>query len=251
MAHTQTYVGAGREIAFGGDERWQAALRSWDRRLEWDEATHALERFEAIARADSDPNAWAWCARASFFLGDYARGERESRRLHERGAKLGRRALALEAEHVSACFWTGCCLARYVDAVGVLRGTSHVPELVRLMLRVDARDPDYFQRGLARFLGQALIRQPVLFRRVVGPALPDLSPERVLRDLRRSVDEDPPFALTFQTLGQVAHAFGRDRHTVEEMLQRLEKLDPDAVPALAPENHLDGPRARKTLQALL
>ena len=242
---------ADREITVGSDERWREALEAWDGRLEMDRARRAAAVFGRIAARDRDPHAWAWCARAHYYLGDYAHSPKESRRLFERGASLGRKALSRDARHVPAAFWTSCCLGSYAEKAGMLRGALIMPEVARYLMRVHQTDPEYYHHGLARYLGQAFMRQPVVVERFVGPAFPDLKPERILEDLRHSVEKDPPFALTLQTLGQVAHCFRKDRRTVREMLERLDRLDPDECPNLAPENQRDLSRARERLEALV
>jgi hypothetical protein len=238
-----------RELGVGTGGAWVAALAAWDARLDLAQARRAAEAFEAIAEREGGADAWAWCARACFYLADYGPAAEQSALL-ERGGSRGRKGATADERHVGAAFWTACCLAAHAETVNVLRRALAVPDIVRFLLRVQDLQPRYFHRGLARFLGQAILRQPLLVEKALALARPDFSLDVVLGDLRASVDEDPPFALTLGTLGELAWQTRKDRKTLDEMRARLDRFDPDAVPNLAPENHQDVPRFQRRLAAL-
>ena len=245
-------VAAGdREIPVRGGRAWGAALRAWDGRLEEGAAREAAELFREITEREESADAWAWCARSRFFLGDYAESSREKKRWFEEGHRLGREGVAREERHVGACFWTAACVAKYVEATSLLRAPVHAPEIVRLLKRVAEEDIMYAHGGLARFIGLLHARQPGMTERLIKLAMPGVWPDIVLEGLRYFVEQGPPFVLNLQVLGEVAFHANRDRATVREMLRRLDHLDLDANPTVAPENHLDLPRARQRLKALL
>jgi hypothetical protein len=240
-----------REIAAGMGDAWEEALRAWDGRLDRAEARKAAKRFEALAKREAEnPDAWAWCARSSYFLGDY---EPDNARRHdhfERGMKLGQRGIELEGRHPASLFWTSVCEASYVERIGMLRRATYVPEILGYMKRLWDDEPTYYCRGAARLLGQALVRQPGLVRRFLPVVLPGIGPDTVIRELRETLAESPPIVLAHQTLAQVLHAVEGDRAAVREQIEAIEALDPDANPLFATENHLDRPRALELLRKL-
>jgi hypothetical protein len=242
---------ADREIPVRGGRAWSAALRAWDQRLEEGAAREAAELFRDLAEREESADAWAWCARSRFFLGDYAESSREKKRWFEEGLRLGREGVAREERHLGACFWTAACVAKYVEATSLLRAPVHAPEIVRLLKRVAEEDMMYAHGGPARFVGLLHARKPAMTERLIKLAMPGVWPDVVLEILRHFVEQGPPFVLNVQVLGEVAFHVNRDRATVREMLRRLDVLDLDAYPATAPENHLDLPRARQRLKALL
>ena len=240
-----------REIAPGKGKSWRQALAAWDNRLAMPSALQAVDLFKQIAAQEKTADSHAWCARAHFFVGDYQDTSKERARWHEAGYRLGRDGIGFDAKHVGACFWTAACLGSYIETLSMLRAALYVPETVRYLKHVYAADMEYYHGGLARYLGQSLVRQPVLTEKFLGLAMPDVTPDVLLDGLRRAVNEAPPFVLNLQTLGEVAFRVHTDRKTVREMLDRMAHLDLDAEPNLAPENHLDLPRATRRLTALL
>jgi len=240
-----------REIPVGGGDRFREAIEAWDARLDDAEALRAATLLEALARdARADADAWAWCARAYYYLADYHPSERGRRRLFETGAKHGKKALALAPEHVGALFWSACCLGSAAEALGPLRRASHAPEVAGYLKKILELEPGYYYLGLARFVGQALIRQPGIVTKLISVAMPSIGPASVQQMLRTSIAQHPPLVLNYQTLGQLAWIERRDRATVREMREAVEKLDLDAEPLLAPENHRDRPRALRILDEL-
>lgn len=240
-----------REIKTGSGTAWEEALHVWDARLDAAEANKAAKRFEALAKRESkSPDAWAWCARAAYFLGDYEPDSGRRREHFERGMKLGQRGIELDAEHSAALFWTSVCEASYVELIGLLRRATYVPEVLGYMKRLWEHEPTYYRRGPARLLGQALVRQPGLVKRFLPLAMPGIGADTVIRELRQTLAEGPPIVLAHQTLAQVLHATQGDRKAVREQIRAIEALDPDANALFAPENHLDRPRALELLRKL-
>jgi hypothetical protein len=238
-----------REIPIAHDLAWEEALRLWDARLDPGEGEDAAFAFEDVAHSAVDnPDAWAWCARAWYFVGDYAR-ERQGE-VFERGAQMGRRALKLEPTHPGALFWTAACVGGFVETVGALRRATYAPEILRCLASLRSAEPDYYFGALYRFLGQALVRQPGLARQLLGRAFPELGAPSVMRQLRQSIKVDPPFVLTHQTLGELSFADSGDRHVAGEMLECIEAMDLDSSEQLTPENHLDLERATLKLRVI-
>jgi hypothetical protein len=236
-----------RELDIGAGAPWQRALECWDARLEPEAGRRAARAFEDLAASDADDaDAFAWCARAWYYVADYTEGSRERIRWFERGARRGRRAVEL-ADSTGALFWTAACIGGHADLQGTLRRAALVPELLKMLVRIRDREPDYYYAALYRYLGQALVRQPGLAQRLIGTAFPDFAADVLIRRLRESIERDPPFVLTHQTLGQLAYSAHRDRATAAEMLEQIAAIDLDATPNLAPENHRDAPRAIELL----
>ena len=214
-------------------------------------ARRAARAFEDLAAADSDDAAaFAWCARAWYYVADYADDSRERIRLFERGAKRGRRAVELSDEP-GALFWTAACNGGHADLQGTLKRAALAPELLKLLARLRDLDPDYYHGALYRYLGQALVRQPGLAQRLIGVAFPEFAAEALMDRLRESIENDPPFVLTYQTLGQLAFAADGDRDTAAEMLACIDELDLQADANLAAENHHDAERAQDLLGAIV
>jgi hypothetical protein len=240
-----------REIAVGSGKAWAEALESWDHRLDTGQAERAAERFEAIARAEKrNSSAFAWCARAHFYLGDYEIDEDRRRARFEQGMKLGQRGIALDKGNTEALFWTSVCEATYAELVNMLRRLTYVPEVLGYMKRVWSQDSGYYHRGAARLLGQAIVRQPGIVGRFLPLAMPEISHDVLIRELRATVAEDPPIVLAHQTLAQVLHQLRGDRKAVREQIRAIEAIDPDAHPLFAPENHRDQPRALQLLKSI-
>jgi tetratricopeptide (TPR) repeat protein len=233
-----------RELPIGTCEPWQAALELWDARLEPEGDRRAARAFEDLATQDA--TAFAWCARAWYYVADYAGSSRERIRLFERGARRGRRAVELN-DSPGSLFWTAACIGGHADLQGTLKRAAQVPEILKYLRRLRDSEPDYYHGAVYRYLGQALVRQPGLAQRLIGAALPEFGPDVVMRRLQESIERDPPFVLTHQTLGQLAFAANGDRATAAEMFDRIDAMDLDATPNLAPENHRDAPRARELL----
>ena len=239
-----------REIPIGEGPAWEDALETWDRRIDDSAAREAAQKFEDIARnSGGDPNAHAWAARACYFAGDYA-DDRAAAKFFERGTDLGRKGVELDGNNIPSLFWTSCCLGSSAEHMSFLRRATVGPELVRTMGAVWEKEPTYFNRGVARFLGQAMVRQGGLVTKVLGAAMPDMGADQVLSELQTSIENDPPYVLTHQTLAELAWQEKRDRDTVARMRQAIEDLDLDADAHLAPDNHRDLPRARAALAKL-
>jgi len=239
-----------REIPIETDSGWREALEAWDARIEPIEGKEAAFAFEDIAHSEGEnPDAWAWCARAWYFVGDYA-AKRQRGEFFERGALGGRRALELAPRHSGALFWTAACAGGFVETIGTLRRAGRAPEILRHLASLRAVDPDYYYGALYRFMGQALVRQPGLARQLLGRAFPELGAPNVMLELRKSIERDPPFVLTHQTLAELAFASDGNRRVAAEMLEGIDALDLDANEELAPENHLDRERAIDKLKAI-
>ena len=223
-----------RELPTQDGESWQRALECWDGRVDLDAARRSARAFEDLAAGDSD----------------YADDSRERIRLFERGARRGRRAVELSNDS-GALFWTAACMGGHADLQGTLKRAALAPELLKYLARLRDLDPDYYHGALYRYLGQALVRQPGLAQRLIGFAFPEFAAEALMKKLRESIDRDPPFVLTHQTLGQLAFAADGDRETAAEMLKCIDELDLDADENLAPENQHDSSRARGLLSEIV
>lgn len=222
-------------------------MAAWDARLEDAAAQAAAQQFEDLAVAvGNDASAYAWAARANYFVGDYIDGSGAAE-YFDRGTELGRKALEIDGGYIPALFWTSCCLGSSAEHRSFLRRATVGPELVRSMGAVWEREPTYFHRGAARFLGQAMVRQGGLVTKVLGAAMPDIGPDRVLEELQTSLDSDPPYVLTHQTFAELAWQERRDRDAVARMRQAIEEMDLDGDAFLAPDNHKDQVRARRVL----
>ncbi len=240
-----------RELPTQDGESWQRALECWDGRVDLDAARRSARAFEDLAAGDSDDaEAFAWCARAWYYVADYADDSRERIRLFERGARRGRRAVELSNDS-GALFWSAACMGGHADLQGTLKRAALAPELLKYLARLRDLDPDYYHGALYRYLGQALVRQPGLAQRLIGVAFPEFAAEALMNKLRESIDRDPPFVLTHQTLGQLAFAADGDRETAAEMLKCIDELDLDADENLAPENQHDSSRARELLSEIV
>lgn len=239
-----------REIPIADGADWDEALRLWDARVDLDSGEDAAFAFEDIAHSQGEaPDPWAWCARSWYFVGDYTH-EKNKGGFFERGAQAGRRALALEPAHPGALFWTAACAGGFAETVGTLRRAAQAPEILRCLTSLRSVEPNYYFGALYRFLGQALVRQPGLARQLLGRALPELAPPKVMLQLQQSIKEDPPFVLTYQTLGELSFADTGDRTVAGEMIDSIEAMDLDVSEQLAPENHLDFERAIEKLRVI-
>jgi hypothetical protein len=226
-------------------------MDAWDTRRDLRQAERAAGLFKALAKTEDSSAAWAWCARSHFFVGDYQETTKQGARWHEEGWRLARTAAAREDFPIGGSFWTGVCLAAYIDTLSALRAPLYIPEIVTLHKRVYDEDMEYHYGALARFLGQALVRNPGLTKKFLALAMPGIGAQIVIDGLRRAVEEAPPVVLNFQTLGEVCFHVHKDRDTAGEMLRRLEKADLDEDPNVAPDNHLDLPRATQKLTAVV
>jgi len=239
-----------RELPVPAGREWKRALETWDARADLARARAALTRFQDLSRSDTTGAADAWCARASFFIGDYSADTTEHRALFEAGWRHGRRAVDRNPDSAGSCFWTAACHAKYLDTGSMLRVPVHAPEIIRNLRRVFDLDKEYHYGALARFLGVAYLRQPTLTDRFLALAMPGVWPDTILEGLRRAVDEAPPFVMNCVILAEVAFHTRGDRATAREMLDRLATADIAADPNLHPENQLDLPRARRRLGAI-
>lgn len=239
-----------RELPVGSGKHWAQALEAWDARRDLATAREAAELFQRLAETEDSAAARAWCARSYFFVGDYQPTPQETAHWHETGWRLARTAADRKDFPTGGAFWTGVCLASYVDTLSLLRAPLHIPEIVKLHKRVFDEDMEYHYGGLARFLGQALVRNPGLTKKFLALAMPGVGADVVIAGLWKAIELGPPMVYNFQTLGEVCFHVNKDRDTARDMLKRLEKIDLDADPNLAPENHLDLPRARQKLAAV-
>lgn len=239
-----------REIPVGTGADWDRALAAWDNRRSIPAGRDAAGRFARIAENEDTPDAWAWCARACFFVGDYQKDINERSRWHEKGWRSGRSGVSLDSNNVGANFWTAACLASYIETLSLLRAPLYVPEGVQCLKRVADLDLEYYFAALARFLGQCLVRRPTLTSTFLQLAVPHVTPDVILTRLRHAVDEEVAFVSNVQTLAELDYAINGETRTAEEMLERLDELDLDAVPILTPENHLDLPRAKAALRKI-
>jgi hypothetical protein len=239
-----------RELPVGDDTNWREALELWDDRLKDASAKRAAQLFTKIARnSKDDAAAWGWVARANYYLGDYA-SSRDAAKFFQKGTELGRNGIEIDGDQIGTLFWTSCCLGAYAETLNFVRRATMGPELLRHLGKVWEKQPTYYHRGVARFLGQAFVRQSGLVTKVLSVAMPDVGPELVLKELRAGAKSDPPFVLTYQTLAQLAWHEERDGKTVQEMREAIDSIDLDENPYLAPENHRDQARALEIVKKL-
>lgn len=241
-----------RELPVGSGSEWDEALEAFDERADLDSAECAVDVFEEIAaREGRESHAYAWVARTAYYAGDYQLRARDQRDFFERGWKAGRRAIERGGAQIGARFWTAVTLAAHADLVNIVKRASFVPEILGHVKIVWESEPQYFRRGPARLLGQAIVRQPALVSKLLPLAIPGVGADTAIDELRLAIAEGPPVVFTYQTLGQLTHAVVGDTETPREMLEALTDLDLDAAEELRPENHRDLPRAREILAALL
>jgi hypothetical protein len=240
-----------RELPVGSGSEWDEALEAFDDREDLDDAECSVDLFEEIAaREGASSHAFAWVARTAYYAGDYQLRARDQLRFFERGWKAGRRAIERDEAHIGARFWTAVTLAAHADLVNIVKRATFVPEILSHIKVVWDREPEYFRRGAARLLGQAIVRQPTLVSKLLPLAIPGVGADTAIDQLQIAIAEGPPVVFSYQTLGQLTHAVTGDTRTPRAMLDALDDIDLDAAADLRPENHRDLPRAREILGAM-
>lgn len=242
-------IPAGRELPVPeGVPAYQEALSHWDKRGNLDETRRAMEIWERITQ--DDPRAfaaYAWLARAHYWLGENEETKEEREKLHHRGYEFGKKAVALRPRHSGANFWTGANLARYAKDGSFLRQARLAPAIFHYVKISIQEEPIYFYLGSSRYIGYCMAYAGSLTRKFL-PIL-GFDPERVVPLLKLAAVFVPSYLETNQALAECTISLG-DPVQARQSLEFVLGQDPKALPEREAENVLYQNKARKLIQTM-
>ncbi len=239
----------GRELPVpAGVPAYQEALAHWDKRGNLDEARKAIEIWERITQQDPQAfAAFAWLARAHYWLGETGQTWPEKEKIYHRGYEFGVKALALKPRHAGANFWAGANLARYAKDGGFIRQALLAPEIFHDIKISIQEEPAYFYFGSSRYIGYCLAYAGSLTRKFL-PIL-GFDPERVVPLLKLAAVFAPGYLETSQAIAECAISVD-DQVQARQSLEFVLGQDPKALPVAEPENIFYQNKARKLIKTM-
>jgi tetratricopeptide (TPR) repeat protein len=242
-------IPTGRELPVPeGVPAYQEALSHWDKRGNLDETRRAMEIWERITQDDPQAfAAYAWLARAHYWLGENEETKEEREKLYHRGYEFGEKAVALRPRHSGANFWTGANLARYAKDGSFLRQARLAPEIFHYVKISIQEEPIYFYLGSSRYIGYCMAYAGSLTRKFL-PIL-GFNPERVVPLLKLAAVFAPSYLETNQALAECTISLD-DPVQARQSLEFVLGQDPKALPAREAENVLYQNKARKLIQTM-
>jgi len=242
-------IPAGRELPVPeGVPAYREALAHWDKRGNLDEARRAIDIWERITQGDPQAfEAYAWLARAYYWLGENGETREEREKLYHRGYEFGVKAVALKPRHAGANFWTGASLARYAKEGSFLRQARLAPEIFHYVKISIQEEPVYFYLGSSRYIGYCLAYAGSLTRRFL-PIL-GFDPERVVPLLKLSAVFMPGYLETNQALAECAISLD-DPVQARQSLEFVLGQDPKSLPPAEAENIFYQNKARKLIKTM-
>jgi len=235
----------------GNPEARQWLDRAWaalDREMtlkEIDEAIACLER--ALALDPENPEILAELADEY-----YQRGEQMPRgtedEVRARAAWFGKGLKAAEAsmkirETAAAHYWSAVNLAAASEHQSVLKRASIFPRLNRHMNWIETHDRHYKYGGIARFWSKVVTRVPQVLVKMVGE-----DPRRVFAALEEAIQAEPRFLDNYLYQAEFFYHMGKKEEAVE-VLDRLLRMDPEALPEERAYNRYAQKKARENRRA--
>ncbi len=177
---------------------------------------------EAVRKNAQDYETWWRISRFACYLARHASGAERSRDLEE-GIEAGKKAVALQPNHVEGHFWLGANYGLSAEAGGMLTGLRLVDAIRKEMETVERLDPSYEQAAGLRTLARVYYR---------APFFKGGDKRRSVELLEECLRRFPENSLTMLYLADSYQAVGR-RADARRILERMLQLCPD--PLYGPE----------------
>jgi tetratricopeptide (TPR) repeat protein len=242
----------------------QEARAAWEERDDPARLQQAIEKWEQALQIDpTKHDTWADLARAQYLLADchysfeddqkeqmmqfYEKAMQsaeqglmqlspEFRKRMKAGARIEEAVTVLEKEAVPALYWRSSALGKWAAAKSFATLLSYKDEVRAVMTHVIELNRTFFFGGPDRYFG-------AFFGRAPSFAGGDL--DRSKQHFEASLQLEPNYLGTRVLYAQDYGIKAQDRATFDQQLDYVLSADPNAVPAVAPENRCEQRKAKK------
>lgn len=191
----------------------------------------ASERW--VAQEPNNVDALLRLARASYFMVylHESGGTLEKRlQIMLKGTDAARKVTRLQPSNMAGEFWASTNLAVYGKLKGPLESVASLSEIKSRMETVEAKEPNLFYGGVWRFWGRLIDQVPSALRMLNGYDLDD-----ALEFHRKAIKVEPRYVQSHLFYAECLIQAGK-REEARAVLEKALKLDPQAMPDVAPEN---------------
>ena len=215
---------------------YEQAMALVEESLERQNLERAVDLFEKAAVIDpSSEEIWIQISVGTWLLGEDlpkgSRGEREERKkLFEKGATAGERAMALNKRSVGGLYWHTVNRAALGEMRGVMSSLSLAGTIFSNMSRVDRRDPYYFYGATRRLVSEVFVRVPAWLSERFG-----FKTEYIEEDLLMNIEKWPNYFANYTYLARV-YVWAEKMPKALEMLDFVLKTPADIMPEKRAEN---------------
>ncbi len=237
-------------LAGSANEMFNRALEFWAYRDETRSLNKAISLFEAVLvmRPDFEleRKTRLLLSRAYYWRGNSLdeRDKDARKEAYSKGMDVLKPLLEKDPQDHEANFWYVVNLCSLGREVGVVKSAMHLPEILRRMKIVEAKDRWYFYGGPNRLYARMIQKSPGFIRKAKGYDLRDA--ERILKE---NVERYPFLFMNRLFLAELYIDEGRIEDACRE-LEIIVSSPPGDDPAYAPNNRRDLRKARKLLSRL-
>lgn len=234
----------------------------WPERGDKDKLAVALEKYEKAYEANPrDRAVAARLVRGWYFMGDALRTDPDQKNAaFDKAISWGKRCLAINeeftarlnkgtekeedvvdslgAEDVPCMYWTASSLGKWAKLNGILTSLKHLGTVKAYMGRIGELDPTFYYHGPDRYWG-------AYYSLIPGFSGRDLDKSKAHFDV--SIAAAPGYLGTQVLLADAWAVNSQDRATYKAVLEKVLTADPEAIPAIAPENRAEQAKAKRLL----
>ncbi len=261
-------AGGSYEVAASaGDTNAAASIKAeadalWAERGDKAKLQAALAKYEqAYASDPTDRDIVVKLTRGWYFLGDAHQSDKQAK-LDDWNTAIGwgKKCMALNsdftamlekgdedeasavsvttADDIPCMYWMATALGKWAKLNGIAKSLKHLPTVKAFIGKVSADAPDYYYAAGDRYWG-------AYYAVVPSFAGQDLDKSRA--HFEKSIAASPGYLATKVLMAENLAVKKQDKALYEKLLNEVIAADPNAIPAIAPENIIEQAKAKDLL----
>lgn len=243
------------------EKEMQVAKSYWDKRDDKEQLLKALSSFENIANANNSYDAMTFLSRGYYLLADgHLENMDEKKKNWEIGITWGEKAMATNPEfkkrvidngekiedvlkyldkgQIEAIYWTAVNLGKWGKNSGIATVLKYKTQIKNMINRVGELDKNFFYGAYDRYWGAYY---------AVAPGFAGGDMERSLQSFNSAIKTEKNYLGNYVLLADYWARKKGDKDMFVNNLNKVLKMNPNSVKAIAPENKIEQRKAKKLL----
>ena len=243
------------------EKEMQVAKSYWDKRDDKEQLLKALSSFENIANANNSYDAMTFLSRGYYLLADgHLENMDEKKKNWEIGITWGEKAMATNPEfkkrvidngekiedvlkyldkgQIEAIYWTAVNLGKWGKNSGIATVLKYKTQIKNMINRVGELDKNFFYGAYDRYWGAYY---------AVAPGFAGGDMEKSLQSFNSAIKTEKNYLGNYVLLADYWARKKGDKDMFVNNLNKVLKMNPNSVKAIAPENKIEQRKAKKLL----
>lgn len=242
-------------------EEMKTAKSHWAKRDEKESLLKSLASFEKIANSNNSYEAMAYLSRGYYLLADgHLENMEEKKKNWETGITWGEKAMATNPEfkkrvidngekiedvlqyldkgQIEAIYWTAVNLGKWGKNSGIATVLKYKTQIKNMINRVGELDKNFFYGAFDRYWGAYY---------AVAPGFAGGDMDKSIKSFNNAIKTEKNYLGNYVLIADYWATKKGDKELFVQNLNKVLKMNPNTVKAIAPENRIEQRKAKKLL----